>query len=163
MKYNFRKLAAVAAVVAICLSLAVAAVAAPGTRKGFFRDVKDWRGAVVGTSYEQATDEIHMRITVNGEELAVLATFADTQKAPYRYVQWLGIAEYNIVDATGKTVQEGAAESTELIDGHAAIPIYLENLENGSYKLVVTAFVAEAKAEQPLPLHGHWEAEFTRQ
>lgn len=159
---SFRKPAAAVAVLAICLSLAVAVMAASGARKGFFRDVKDWRGAVVGTSYEQASDEIRMNVTVNGEELMVLASFVDPQMAPYRYAQWLGIAEYEIVGANGKTVQKGAAESTEVISGHAAIPIYLENLESGSYKLVVTAFVEEAKAEQPLPLHGHWEAEFTK-
>ena len=159
---SFRKPAAMVAVLAICLSLAVAVVAAPGVRKGFFRDIKDWRGAVVGTSYEQASDEIRMNVSVNGEELMVLASFVDPQMAPYRYVQWLGIAEYEIVGAKGKTVQKGAAESTEVTNGHAAIPINLENLESGSYKLIVTAFVAEAKAEQPLPLHGNWEAEFTK-
>lgn len=161
-KIHFRKPIAICAVLVICLSLAVAAMAAPGTVKGYFRDVKDWRGAVVGTSYEQASDEIRMNVTVNGEELMVLASFVDPQMAPYRYAQWLGIAEYEIVGANGKTVQKGAAESTEVISGHAAIPIYLENLESGSYMLVVTAFVEEAKAEQPLPLHGHWEAEFTK-
>ena len=159
---HFRKPTAMIAVLAICLSLAVAVVAAPGVRKGFFRDIKDWRGAVVGTSYEQASDEIRMNVSVNGEELMVLASFVDPQMAPYRYAQWLGIAEYEIVDPNGKTVQKGAAESTEVTNGHAAIPIYLENLESGSYKLVVTAFIEEAKAEQPLPLHGHWEAEFTK-
>lgn len=164
MKHRtFRKPAAMIAVLAICISLAVAAVAAPGTVKGQFRDVKDWRGAVVGTSYEQASDEIRMSVTANGGELTVLATFADPQMAPYKYAEKLGIAEYKIVGANGKTVQKGAAEPVEAIDGHIAIPINLENLESGSYKLIVTAFVAEAKAEQPLPLHGHWEAEFTKQ
>ena len=159
---NIRKSAVLAAVLAICLSLTVAVMAAPGARKGFFRDIKDWRGAVVGTSYEQASDEIRMNVTANGEELMVLASFAEPQMAPYRYAQWLGIAEYEIVGANGKTVQKGTAESVEVINGHASIPIYLENLESGSYKLVVTAFVEEAKAEQPLELHGNWEAEFTK-
>ena len=159
---HIRKPAAVFAALAICLSLAVAAMAAPDTVKGFFRDVTDWRGAVVGTSYEQATDEIRMEVAINDGELAVLATFADTQMAPYRYVERLGIAAYEIVDANGMAVKEGAAESVEVNNGYAAIPIRLDGLERGSYKLVVTAFVAEAKAEQPLELHGCWEAEFTK-
>ena len=157
---SFRKLAAAVAVLAICLSLAVAVVAAPGVRKGFFRDIKDWQGAVVGTSYEQASDEIRMNVTVNGEELMVLASFVDPQMAPYRYVEQLGIADYRIVDAAGKTVKEGAAESVEVINGQAAIPIPLSGLDSGSYKLIVTAFVADSKAEQPLPISGNWEAEF---
>ena len=34
------------------------AMAASGMLKGFFRDVKRPDGAVIGTTYEQATDEI---------------------------------------------------------------------------------------------------------
>ena len=161
-KIHFRKPIAICAVLVICLSLAVAAMAAPGTVKGYFRDVKDWRGAVVGTSYEQATDEIHMSVTANAEELTVLATFADPQMAPYKYVERLGITEYKIVDAKGNTVEKSTAESAEIRNGQAVIKIPLDDIGGGTYKLVVTAFVAEAKAEQPLPLHGHWETEFTK-
>ena len=161
-KIHFRKPIAICAVLVICLSLTVAAVAAPGTVKGFFRDVKDWRGAVVGTSYEQATDEIHMSVTANAEELTVLATFADPQMAPYKYVERLGISEYKIVDVKGKTVEKGTAESAEILNGQAVIKVPLDGIDGGNYKLVVTAFVAEAKAEQPLQLHGHWESEFTK-
>ena len=161
-KIHFRKPIAICAVLVICLSLTVAAVAAPGRVKGFFRDVKDWRGAVVGTSYEQATDEIHMSVTVNGQELTVLATFVNPQMAPYKYVERLGIAEYKIVDAKGKTVEKGSAESAEIRNGQTAIKIPLDGLDGGNYNLVVSAFVAEAKAEQPLPLHGHWETKFTK-
>lgn len=161
-KIHFRKPIAICAVLVICLSLAVAAMAAPGTVKGYFRDVKDWRGAVVGTSYEQATDEIHMSVTANGEELMVLASFVDPQMAPYKYVERLGIAEYKIVDAKGKTVEKSTAESAEIRNGQTVINIPLDDIDEGTYKLVVTVFVAEAKAEQPLPLHGHWEAEFTK-
>ena len=158
----FRKPAVGFAAVVICLSLAVAAVASPGTRKGFFRDIKDWRGAVVGTSYEQASDEIGMEVAINGEELTVLATFVDPQMAPYRYVKWLGIADYRIVNANGKTVKEGAEESVEAINGCGAIPINLENLESGTYKLIVTAFVSDKKGDQPLEIHGHWECVFVK-
>lgn len=159
---HFRKSAAVFAAVAICLSLTVAAMAAPDTLKGFFRDITDWRGAVVGTSYEQATDEISMSVAVNGEELTVLATFVDPQIAPYKYVEWLGIAEYKIVNEKGKSVEKGTAESAEILNGQAVIKVPLDGIDGGNYKLVVTAFVAEAKAEQPLQLHGHWESEFTK-
>ena len=67
----FKKPVAVFAVLAVCLSLSVTALAAAGTLKGFFRDITNWRGAVVGTSYEQATDEIVVNVTANGEELTV--------------------------------------------------------------------------------------------
>lgn len=161
-KVHFRKLAVIAAVLVVCLSLTVAAMAVPSTRKGFFRDITDWRGAVVGTSYEQATDEIDMTVTVNGEELTVLATFVDPQMAPYRYVKWLGIVEYKIVNEKGITVEKGTAESAENVNGQAVIKIPLDSLDGGKYKLVVSAFVSDKKGDQPLNLNGYWECNFTK-
>ena len=161
-KIHFRKLAVIAAVLVVCLSLTVAAMAVPSTRKGFFRDITDWRGAVVGTSYEQATDEINMSVTVNGNELTVGATFSIPQEFPYRAAEKLGIAAYRIVDGNGRTVKEGTAESTKVANGQTVILIPMEGIDSGDYKLIVTAFVTEKKAEQPLNLNGYWEAVFTK-
>ena len=158
----FRKPAAALAALAILLSLAVTAVAAPGILKGQFRDIKDWRGAVVGTAYDQATDEIAVHVAVNGNTLTVHAVFADPQMAPYVYAEQLGIAQYRIESEKGKTVQKGSAESVETVNGTAAITIPLDDLESGSYNLIVTAFVAEEKADQPLNINGSWECTFTK-
>lgn len=156
-----RKPAAIFVIVALCLALSATAIAASGTLNGYFRDITNWQGAIVGTSYEQATDEIGMEVTVNGNELTVLVTFVDPQAFPYREVEKLGIAAYKILDATGSVAKEGAAESTEIVNGRASIRIKLDGIESGSYKLVVTAFVGEKKAEQPLNIHGNWECGFT--
>lgn len=158
----FRKPAAVFVAVALCLSLSVTALAATGVLQGFFQDITDYRGAVVGTSYEQAADEIAMNVTVNGDELTVLATFADPQMVPYVYAERLGIAAYSIVDTNGKVVKEGAAESIEVVNGQAAVSIQLDGIDSGSYKLIVTAFVSEKKADQPLNINGNWECAFTK-
>ena len=157
-----RKPAAVFVAVALCLSLSVTALAATGVLQGFFQDITDYRGAVVGTSYEQATDEISMDVTVNGDELTVMATFANPQMAPYSEAEKLGIAAYQVVDANGKVVAEGAAESTEIVNGQAAVNIKLDGIDRGSYKLIVTAFVTEKKADQPLNISGAWECAFTK-
>ena len=157
-----RKPAAVFVAVALCLSLAVTAAAASGVLKGHFRDITNWQGAIVGTSYEQAADEISMDVTVNGNELTALATFANPQMAPYSEAEKLGIAAYKVVDANGKAVAEGAAESTEVANGQAAVSIRLDSIDIGSYKLIVTAFVGEAKAEQPLNINGNWECAFSK-
>ena len=158
----FKKPVVVFAALAVCLSISVTALAATGTLKGFFRDITNWQGAVVGTSYEQATDEIDVKVITNGEELTVLATFVDPQIFPYREVEMLGIAEYCIVDTNGKTVSEGTAESVEVVNGHAAVSIQLDDLDSGSYKLMISAFVGSKKAEQPLNINGNWECEFTK-
>lgn len=158
----FRKPAAVFVAVALCLSLSVTALAAKGVLQGFFQDITDYRGAVVGTSYEHAADEIAMNVTVNGDELTVLATFADPQMVPYVYAERLGIAAYSIVDTNGKVVKEGAAESIAVVNGQAAVSIQLDGIDSGSYKLIVTAFVSEKKADQPLNINGNWECAFTK-
>ena len=159
----FRKPAAVFAVLAVCLSISVTALAATGTLKGFFRDITNWQGAVVGTSYEQATDEIRMDVTVNSNELTVLATFVDANKFPYRDSELLGIAEYKIVNTDGKVVKEGATnQSSPVLNGQSAMIIDLNDIESGSYKLVVSAFVSEKKADQPLNINGVWECEFSK-
>ena len=158
----FRKPAAVFAVLAVCLSLSVTALAATGVLQGFFRDITNYSGAIIGTSYEQASDEINMDVTVNGDEMTVRATFADPQMAPYVYAERLGIAQYRIVDGNGKIVKEGSVESTEVINGQAAVSINLNDVDDGSYRLIVTAFVSEKKADQPLNINGVWECEFSK-
>ena len=159
----FRKPAAVFAALAVCLSLSVTALAATGVLQGFFRDITNHSGAIVGTSYEQATDEIDMDITVDGDVLTVLATFVDPNKFPYRESQLLGIADYRIMDAEGNVVQEGATDKfTPVANGQASIVLELNELATGSYKLIVTAFVSEKKADQPLNISGTWECEFSK-
>ena len=159
----FRKPAAVFVALAVCLSLSVTALAATGVLQGFFRDITNHSGAIVGTSYEQATDEIDMDVTVDGDELTVLATFVDPNKFPYRESQLLGIADYRIMDAEGNVVQEGATDKfTPVVNGQASIVLELNELATGSYKLIVTAFVSEKKADQPLNISGTWECEFSK-
>ena len=159
----FRKPAAVFAALAVCLSLSVTALAATGVLQGFFRDITNHSGAIVGTSYEQATDEIDMDVTVDGDELTVLATFVDPNKFPYRESQLLGIADYRIMDAEGNVVQEGATDKfTPVANGQASIVLELNELATGSYKLIVTAFVSGKKADQPLNISGTWECEFSK-
>lgn len=157
----FRRPAAAFAAVAICLALPITALAASGALRGHFLNVTDHRGAVVGTTYEQATDEISMSVTVSGDQLTAVATFADSQMAPYSEAEKLGMAAYQIVDADGKVVKEGSAESVEIVNGQAAVDIHLDGVDHGNYTLAVTAFVAEKKADQPLNIAGNWECAFS--
>ena len=152
----FRKPAAVFAALAVCLSLSVTALAATGVLQGFFRDITNHSGAIVGTSYEQATDEIDMNVTVDRDELTVLATFVDPNMFPYRESQLLGIADYRIMDAEGNVVQEGATDKfTPVANGQASIVLELNELATGSYKLIVTAFVSEKKSRSAAEYQWH--------
>ena len=162
MKNNklFKKPAAVFATLAICLSLSVSAMAASGLLKGFFQDVKRPDGAVIGTTYEQATDEIALKVNIDGDTLAVIAAFTD--KAPFIAAE-MGIGNYQIVDGNVKVVKDGSyTEHTKIIDGRAEIRIDISDIDNGSYKLIVTSFVAYNKADPPMAVNGDWACNFTK-
>lgn len=156
-----RKPVVLCAVMAICLCLSAAA-AASGVLQGFFRDVVDDRGAVVGTSYEQADGEIVLRASADENVLTALVSIADPQQPPYSEMEQLSIAAYRIVDANGGTAKEGAAGAVEILGGEAAFTISLEGMDTGCYTLEITAFTAQKKADQPLDIHGSWECVFSK-
>ena len=160
----FRRTAAVAASLALCLCITgITALAASGQLKGFFKDIKNWQGAVTGTAYEQATDELEVAILDSSEELTVLVTMVNPKVAPYFTIQELGVENYEILDASGKVVMKGEPTAMEkVVDGQATIIVPANELSAGTYKLVIRAFVGGAKAEQPLTMSGTWEVDFNR-
>ena len=158
---TFRKTAAVIAVLAVCLTLSVTALAESGVLKGYFADVTNFTGAVIGSTYEQADDEINLSVTVNGGELTVTAAYVDAENPPF-IAEKLGIAEYRITDSEGNAVMQGTVPSSEIVDGQAEITIDLTGVESGIYRLEITSFVAESKADAPMPVNGVWICDFTR-
>lgn len=160
----FRKPLAVAASLVLCLCITgVTALAASGQLKGFFKDIKNWQGAVTGTAYEQATDELEVAILDSTEELTISVTMVNPKVAPYFAIQELGVENYEIQDEAGKVVLKGEPTAmAAIVDGQATILVPANEIGAGTYKLVIRAFVGGAKAEQPLPISGTWECEFTR-
>lgn len=158
----FKKPLATAAAVALCLCIGgVTAIAATG--KGFFKDVTRWDGAITGTAYEQATEEISIAVTEVTDTLTVVATVVDPTIVPYMTFDEMRIGSYKILDSVGTVVIEGAfSEMLQYENGQIAVLIPLENLENGTYKLVIDSFVGGSKADQPLVVSGNWECEFTK-
>ena len=128
---------------------------------GRYQDITDYRGAVVGTAYVDATNEIKIDITTNDNGLAVQTSFVDPQQKPYVYVDRLGIVEYQIIDSNGRTVKEGSAKSCEIVNGQTTILVDKDGIESGAYNLIISSFVAESKAEQPLNISGKWKSSFS--
>ncbi len=159
---KWTRFATVAAAVALCLGLGgVTAMAASGKLEGYFADVTRWDGAVVGTTYEQATEEIEVSATVSGDAIIVDATLLKAGEAPYAYVDGFGVQKYQIVDAKGDVVAEGiSSEAVEITDGKVSVELPLDELESGNYTLIITEFVGTAKADQDLPIKGYWECKF---
>ena len=162
-KFFIRPVAA-AACLALCICLTgVTALAATGKLQGFFKDITRWDGAVVGTSYEAAADEVELRVKAVSKELVLEWTMADPNTAPYSTFELLGVKNYKIVDLDGNVVVEGEMEEkARVADGRATTVISLENIPSGAYKLVVDELEGSAKADQPLVISGSWECEFVK-
>lgn len=162
-KFLGRPVVAVASLV-LCLCLTgVTALAATGKLQGFFKDITDWKGAVTGTAYEQATDEVELSVALVADELAVAVTMLKPEEAPYSSFETFGIESYKIVDLAGSVIAEGEATAlAEVVDGKVNVNISLDNISSGEYKLIVNKMVGSAKADQPLVISGTWECEFAK-
>lgn len=143
--------AAVAAVLALCLLLPIGTYAAG--RAGFFRDVKRWDGAVVGTAYENATNEISVTAIQQDDQILVTVTLLTPGKAPYPYIEELSIGEYQLLNEKGKVIAEGTADAVPLINEQAEYTIPATE----GHTLRITEFISIKKVEQPLPISGEWE------
>ena len=136
-------------------------MAASGKMEGFFADVTRWDGAIVGTTYEQATEEIDVSASVSGDSIIVDATLIKAGEAPYAFIESVNVETYCIVNAEGETLVEGTSnEKAGITDGMVSFKLPLDELESGNYTLIITEFVGSAKAEQDLPIKGYWVCEF---
>ena len=151
---------AAALVLGVCIT-GVTAMAATGKLEGFFKDIKNWNGAVVGTAYEQATEEIAVSIKEVTNELIVLVTIEEPEKPPYLYSELFGIVSYKIEDMEGNVVlNEEAFGERVNFSNQMSLEIPLNQIPSGEYKLVIKQFISEKKADQPLRISGNWECEF---
>ncbi len=141
----------------VCFSI----VGAAAVKNGFFKDVTRGNGTVVGTTYEQASEEIGVNVTVDENELTVSVTMLTPDKPPYSELEEFGIRSYQITDMSGNVVIKGAdTELSQISNGQTEIKISLEGIESGNYKLVIYKYVGCSKADQPLEINGVWECEF---
>lgn len=160
-KWRFSAATAAAAALALFFC-GVAASAA--VKHGYFQDIKDKFGAVTGTEYMQASEEIEISISDSADKLTVLVSFIDSNVPPYSECEEFGIENFQIVSASGENVIEGTVGlQSEINDGRVEIKIPIDDLEKGSYKLVITSFIGGSRADQPLEINGLWECDFTVQ
>lgn len=163
-KNIFKKPMVAVAALALCLCVTgVSALADTGKLHGLFKDIIRWDGAVTGTTYEQAADEVEIIIGEVTDKLKVNISLLEAQKAPYFTFDALGIHNYRIMDKTGKVVSKGTETAVAVINnGQVQLTVSLEEIPVGEYKLVITELVGSAKADQPLVIKGNWECGFTK-
>lgn len=156
-KFMMKPMAAVAAfVLCVCLT-GTTAMAATGKLEGFFTDIKNWTGAVTGTAYEQADDEVEVNACVQDNELSVTLTMVEPKEAPYFTFESMGIKAYQIKASNGEVVMEGAMAEAAVLNGEVIVKEDLSDLAKGEYTLIITELVGSSKADQPLTISGSWE------
>ena len=152
MKKQYRKPLTIAALL-LCLALPLGAGAAG--KLGHFRDILGWNGAIVGTAYDNATDEIEVTAKPEGNTLLVTVRLLMPEKAPYREVEALALGSCYFTDESGDRIAE--------LPGTDALPLlgntltFRLDMEEGAYALHIESFVGSKKAEQDLVISGDWE------
>lgn len=160
----FKQPLTVAATLVLCVCVTgVTALAATEKLQGFFKDITKWNGAITGTTYEQATDEIIVSIGEVTEEISILVTIENSEKPPYRESELFGIGSYRIEDMSGNIiVSESSFQKRTMFERKMSLKVPLNQISSGKYKLVIEQFVSEKKADQPLRINGIWEADFVK-
>jgi len=157
-RFNMRKFAVVVAAAVLCLGLSVGALAGGS---GWFKDVIGWDGAIIGTEYMQADEEIQLSLAVEDDMLTVSVAMAE--KVPYNETEFLSMGVYEICDAEDNVILQGEGSDKAAVENYAAkLLIPLDELEEGNYKLKVVSFVSEKKADADLSIYGTWECEFVK-
>ena len=158
----FRTPRIAAAIIAACICLTgITALAASGALTGFFKDIFRWDGAVVGTAYENATDEISVTADVSNDTIMIVLTIANAKAVPYSEIDTIRLKDFSILDSSDHiVVNDQSTDAVLLINGKAQVSFPVSDLPAGNYHLMIKQFEGGKKADQPLPINGEWECEF---
>lgn len=150
------------AAIALCVCMTgITALAATGVLQGFFKDIFSWNGAVIGTEYENASDELNVTADYNDGKLIVTVKAVDPSMAPYSEMETLRLNSYKIVDTSGNVITDNqSSEPVEIHNGEAIIVITQLSDYEGEYQLIISEFEGGKKADQPLPISGEWLCSF---
>ena len=173
-KITMKKTLAIAAVLALCL-VVVCMTPLANSIKGFFSDIVRFDGAITGTRYENATNDIKIDVleltSENGEVIIPLElTFENPTEAPFPYIQEVAISEYKILDSGNKEIIKTklSAEDGEkgsVTDGEVLVNLSIDDAKFKSgeeYTIVIDKMYGLSKADAPLHITGTWSCKFIR-
>ncbi len=172
-KSVIKRTIAVAAVLTLCIITVTISPLANGI-KGFFSDIIRFDGAIIGTCYENATNDIKISVIETEKDSGFIPmelSFIYPNEAPFAHIQEIAVADYMIVDnTTGEIIKlvsypEYSAKGT-IKDGKALVnlSLYHTNFEPGEeYTIVIEKMYGLTKADSPLHITGKWECSFIKQ
>ncbi len=173
-KRSIKRTVVIAAVLAICI-ITVTMTPMANSLKGFFSDIIRFDGAVTGTKYENATNEITAyakeMVMENGNAVIPLElTFENPNEAPFPYIQEIAVADYIILDSkTGEVLKmecypEYSGVGT-VKDGKVLVNLSTGDTEfriGEEYTIVIKKMYGLSKADAPFHITGDWECKFVR-
>ena len=173
-RITIKRAIAIVAVLALCL-VTVCMTPLANSIKGFFSDIIRFDGAITGTRYENATNDIKVDVleltSENGNIIIPLdLTFENPTEAPFPYIQEIAIAEYKILDNNNKKIANIKASANDAEKGVASEGKALVNLSladekmtvGEEYTIVIEKMYGLAKADAPLHITGTWKCNFIR-
>ncbi len=173
-KITTKRTLAIAAVLALCLVVVCMTPLASSIR-GFFSDIIRFDGAVTGTQYENATNDIKVDVlevtSENGNVIIPLElSFENPTEAPFPYIQEVAVSEYKIVDSNNKEIIKTKVSATDgkkgtINNGKVLVNLSLNDtkLKSGEeYTIVIEKMYGLAKADAPLHITGTWKCNFIR-
>ncbi len=167
-KNKITKWALVAAALVLCVT-AVGVTPLADPIKGYFKDVVRWDGAITGTEYKNATDEMKLEVApLNSSASTSLSlltvTAVDKTAAPYAFIEELAVASYKILSADGKEVFHKKFEAEDAPkgkweEGTASIYLAVDKEDIGGTTILIDGFYGLSKADAPLTIYGSWSFE----
>ena len=173
-KITMKRILALVAVLALCI-ITVTITPLANSIKGFFSDIVRFDGAITGTRYENATNDIKVDVleltSENGNIIIPLdLTFENPTEAPFPYIQEVAVAEYKIIDSNNKEViktklpvEDG--DKGTVSDGKVLVNLSLNDSKFKSgeeYTIAIEKMYGLSKADAPLHITGTWECKFVK-
>lgn len=168
-KNQIKKTVAAAAVALVCV-FAVGSTTFADGMKGMFKDIIRFDGAVTGSEYVNATDEVVItagEVTVADTEVLVPVeiTFLNPGTVPFSAIELVEVDAFEILNADGDIVVS-EKDSNVVCSVHEGVANLSLSVEAGklvageTYTLVIESFEGCKKADAPLPVKGEWECNF---
>lgn len=172
-KQYMKKMVAAAAVVMLVCIFAVGNTTMAGGIKGMFKDIIRFDGAVTGSEYVNATNEVKITVgevtVVESEDLIPLEiTFLNPGIAPFNSFELVKVDAFEILNPDGEVVvsEEDANVVCSVGNGSASLSLKVDAgklVAGETYTLAMEYFEGLKKADAPLAVKGKWECIFEMQ
>ena len=173
-KITMKRTLAIAAVLALCI-ITVTMTPLANSIKGFFSDIIRFDGAITGTQYENATNDIKVDVLeLTSEKGNVIIpldlTFENPIEAPFSYIHEVAVSEYKIVESNNKEIVNTKVSAEDGDKGTVSAGKVLVNLSlneaklksGEEYTIVIEKMYGLSKADAPLHITGSWKCNFIR-